>query len=141
MANLLETVTKSGDFTVLLKAIKAAELEDTLNGEGSLTIVAPTDEAFAKLTPASRDALFENIPKLKRVVLYHVFLGDVRAEDLAEIDEAPTVEGSIVAIHRSTGSIQINDARVTHSDLIADNGVIHKIDTVLMPAILEHEYD
>jgi uncharacterized surface protein with fasciclin (FAS1) repeats len=141
MANLLETVSNSGDFTVLLKAIKAAELEDTLNSEGSMTIVAPTDAAFAKLTPASRDALFENIPKLKRVVLYHVFLGDVRAEDLAEIDEAPTVEGSIVAIHRSTGAIQINDARVTQTDLIADNGVIHKIDTVLMPAIREHEYD
>jgi uncharacterized surface protein with fasciclin (FAS1) repeats len=141
MANLLETVSKSDDFTVLLKAIKAAELEDTLNGEGSMTIVAPTDDAFAKLTAESRDALFENIPKLKRVVLYHVFLGDVRAEDLAEIDEAPTVEGSIVAIKRSAGETHINDARVTQTDLIVDNGVIHKIDTVLMPAILEHEYD
>lgn len=141
MANLLETVSKSGDFTVLLKAIKAAELEDTLNSEGSMTIVAPTDAAFAKLTVESRDALFENIPKLKRVVLYHVFMGDVRAEDLAEIDEAPTVEGSIVAIHRSKGAIQVNDAQVTQTDLIADNGVVHKIDTVLMPAILEHEYD
>jgi uncharacterized surface protein with fasciclin (FAS1) repeats len=125
----------------LLKAIQATELEDTLNSEGSLTIVAPTDEAFAKLTPESRDELFANLPKLKRVVLYHVILGDVRAEDLAEINEAPTMEGSIVAILRSAGETKINDARIIQSDLIADNGVIHKIDTVLMPAILEHEYD
>jgi uncharacterized surface protein with fasciclin (FAS1) repeats len=141
MANLLEIIAQSGDFTVLSKAIKAAELEDTLNSEGSLTIVAPTDEAFAKLTPESRDALFNNISKLKRIVLYHVISGDVRAEDFAEIAEAPTVEGSIVAIHRSAGETQINDARVTQTDLIADNGVLHKIDTVLMPGILEHEYD
>jgi uncharacterized surface protein with fasciclin (FAS1) repeats len=141
MANLLETATKSGDFTILLKAIKATELEDTLNSEGSFTIVAPTDDAFAKLPQASSDALFENIPKLKRILLYHVVMGDVRAEDLAEIDEAPTMEGSIIAIKRSTGKIHINDAQVTQTDIIADNGVIHTIDTVLMPAILEHEYD
>lgn len=141
MANLLETATKSGNFTILLKAIKATELEDTLNSEGSFTIVAPTDDAFAKLPQASSDALFENIPKLKRILLYHVVMGNVQAEDLAEIDEAPTMEGSIIAIKRSAGKIHINDALVTQTDIIADNGVIHTIDTVLMPAILEHEYD
>jgi uncharacterized surface protein with fasciclin (FAS1) repeats len=141
MANLLETASQSGDFTVLLKAINTAGLEDTLDSEGSFTIVAPTDDAFARLPQGSIDELLQNIPKLKRVLLYHVVMGDVRSDDLAEIDEAPTVEGSIVAIHRSAGEIRINDALVTQSDIIADNGVIHKIDTVLMPAILEHEYD
>jgi uncharacterized surface protein with fasciclin (FAS1) repeats len=141
MANLLETATKSGNFTILLKAIKATELEDTLNSEGSFTIVAPTDDAFAKLPQASSDALFENISKLKRILLYHVVMGNVQAEDLAEIDEAPTMEGSIIAIKQSAGKMHINDALVTQTDIIADNGVIHTIDTVLMPAILEHEYD
>jgi uncharacterized surface protein with fasciclin (FAS1) repeats len=141
MANILETATRSGDFTALLKAIKATELEDTLNSEGSFTIVAPTDEAFAKLPPADVDALFANLPKLKRIVLYHAMLGDVRSDDLAEIDEAPTVEGSVIVIKRADGKIHINDALVTQMDILADNGVIHKIDTVLMPAILAHEYD
>ena len=141
MANLLETAAKSGDFKILLKAIKATELEDTLNSEGSFTIVAPTDAAFEKLPSADRDALFANIPKLKRIVLYHVIMGNVQAEDFAEIDEAPTVEGSIVAIKRADGKVHVNDGLVTQADIIADNGVIHTIDTVLMPAILEHEYD
>jgi uncharacterized surface protein with fasciclin (FAS1) repeats len=130
MANILETATKSGDFTTLLKAIKATELEDTLNSEGSFTIVAPTDDAFAKLPAADRDALFANIPKLKRIVLYHAVLGNVQSD-----------EGSVIAIKRAGGKIHINDALVTQMDILADNGVIHKIDTVLMPAILAHEYD
>jgi uncharacterized surface protein with fasciclin (FAS1) repeats len=141
MANILEIATKSGEFTTLLKAIKATELEDTLNSEGSFTIVAPTDDAFAKLPSADRDALFANLPKLKRIVLYHAVLGNVQSDDLAEIDEAPTVEGSVIAIKRTGGKIHINDALVTQMDILADNGVIHKIDTVLMPAILAHEYD
>jgi uncharacterized surface protein with fasciclin (FAS1) repeats len=141
MANILEIATKSGDFTTLLKAIKATELEDTLNSEGSFTIVAPTDDAFAKLSSADRDDLFANIPKLKRIVLYHAVLGNIQSDDLAEIDEAPTVEGSVIAIKRAGGKIHINDALVTQMDILADNGVIHKIDTVLMPAILAHEYD
>jgi uncharacterized surface protein with fasciclin (FAS1) repeats len=141
MANLIETATQSGNFELLLKAIKATELEDTLNSEGSFTIFAPTDEAFGKLPSADREALLENIPKLKRIVLYHVVMGNVQSDDLAEIAEAPTMEGSIVAIERSGGKILVNGASVTQTDIIADNGVIHTIDTVLMPAILEHEYD
>lgn len=141
MASLLEIAEKSGEFTTLLKAINVAELEGILNGEGSLTILAPTDDAFDRLPTATRESLFDNIPKLKRILLYHVISGDVRAEDLAEIDEAPTVEGSIVAIHQEAGKTHVNDALVTAVDTIADNGVIHKIDTVLMPAIIEHEYD
>jgi uncharacterized surface protein with fasciclin (FAS1) repeats len=141
MANLLETAAKSGNFSVLLKAIKTAKLEDTLNGEGSWTLLAPTDAAFDRLPAAESAALFANLPKLKRVLLYHVVMGDVRAEDLAEINEAPTVEGSIVAIHSTPTETRVNDALVTAVDTIADNGVLHQIDTVLMPGILEHEYD
>ncbi len=141
MANLLETASKSGNFNTLLTAIKATELEETLDSEGSFTIVAPTDAAFEKLPSADREALFANIPKLKRIVLYHVVMGNVQSDDLAEIDEAPTMEGSIIAIKRADGKVHINDALVTQTDIIADNGVIHTIDTVLMPAILEHEYE
>jgi uncharacterized surface protein with fasciclin (FAS1) repeats len=141
MANLLETASTAGEFSTLLQAIDLAELAPTLNAEGSYTLLAPTDAAFAKLPAADRDALLENIPKLKRVLLYHVIPGDVRAEDLIEIDEAPTAEGSIVAIQHSPDRIRVNDAIVTSIDTIADNGVIHAIDTVLMPGILEGEYN
>lgn len=141
MSDLLEIASQSGDLTVLLKAIRAAGLENTLRGEGSFTLLAPTDDVFGEWPPESLNSLLENIPKLKRVLLYHVFFGDVRSDDLAEIDEAPTVEGSIVAIEHSEGKIQVNDAQVTELDLLASNGVIHKINAVLIPTIASHEYD
>jgi uncharacterized surface protein with fasciclin (FAS1) repeats len=141
MSNLLEMASQSGDLTLLLKAIHLAELTDTLNSEGSFTILAPTDNVFGQWPQEEIDSLFENIPKLKRVLLYHVLFGDVRSDDLAEIDEAPTVEGSIVAIEHSEGKIFVNDAQVTELDLLASNGVIHKISAVLVPTIASHEYD
>jgi uncharacterized surface protein with fasciclin (FAS1) repeats len=141
MSDLLEVASQSGDLTVLLKAIRTAELEKTLRGEGSFTLLAPTDDVFAEWPPEELNALLENIPKLKRILLYHVLFGDVRSDDFAEIDEAPTVEGSIVAIEHSDGKILVNDAQVTKLDLLASNGVIHKINTVLIPTIASHEYD
>jgi uncharacterized surface protein with fasciclin (FAS1) repeats len=141
MANLLETLSNAGEFTILLKAIHVAGLEEILNSEGSFSLFAPTDEIFAQWPQEELDLLLQNIPKLKRVLLYHVVFGDVRSDDLTQIDEAPSVEGSILDIYHSEEQIRVNDALVTELDLIADNGVIHKISAVLMPAIIAHEYD
>jgi uncharacterized surface protein with fasciclin (FAS1) repeats len=141
MSHLLETASKSSDLTLLSKGIQLAELTEILNSEGSFTILAPTDDAFRQLPPEELDSLFENVPKLKRILLYHVLFGDVRSDDLMEIDEAPTVEGSIIAINHLEGKIHVNDAQVIELDLLADNGVLHKIDTVLIPTIASHEYD
>ncbi|MER3433349.1 MAG: fasciclin [Leptolyngbya sp. ERB_1_1] len=136
MANLLQTASEAGSFKTLLSAIDkagiAAELE---NADETLTLLAPTDEAFAKLPEGTLDELLQDLPKLRRVLSYHVLSGDVRFEDLTEIDEAPTLEGSVIAVDHGD-SIRVNDIRVTQSDILADNGVIHAIDGVLMPAIL-----
>jgi uncharacterized surface protein with fasciclin (FAS1) repeats len=141
MSNLLEIASKSSDLTLLSKGIQLAELTGTLNSEGSFTILAPTDDAFRQLPPEELDALFENVPKLKRILLYHVLFGDVRSDDLIEIEEAPTMEGSIIAVDHLDGKVHVNDAQVTELDLLASNGVIHKIDAVLIPMIASHEYD
>ncbi|NJO79037.1 MAG: fasciclin domain-containing protein [Cyanobacteria bacterium RM1_2_2] len=135
MADLLETAAKAGQFKTLIEAIEAAGLTETLSAEGPFTILAPTDQAFSHLPDGELDRLKQNISELKQVLLYHVVFGDVRAEDLAQIREAPTVEGSIVVVEHSEG-IKINDATVMKTDILTDNGVIHIIDTVLVPTIL-----
>jgi uncharacterized surface protein with fasciclin (FAS1) repeats len=136
MANLVETAAQAGNFKTLLAAVEAAGVGDLLTSEGPFTILAPTDEAFAKLPDGALDELLQDHPKLKRVIMYHLLPGDVRSDDLAQIDEAPTEEGSIVAIEHSNGSTQINDATVVKTDILAANGVIHVIDAVLMPTML-----
>jgi len=138
MPNLLQTAETAG-FKTLLSLVTATDLTDTLNSPGPYTVLAPTDEAFAKLPPGTLEGLQKDIPTLKRIVAYHVFFGDVRSDDLAEIDEAPTVEGSVVGIERADGGIKINDAKVTQTDILTDNGVIHVIDTVLMPGLVVAE--
>ncbi|MCV3215025.1 fasciclin domain-containing protein [Plectonema radiosum NIES-515] len=137
MANLVETAVKAGNFNTLLKAVKATKLdEEILNTPGSYTVFAPTDEAFAKLPEGTIEALLQDIPKLKKIVAYHVSFGDVRSDDLAQIDEAETVEGSVLAIESADGKIKVNDANVLKTDILTDNGVIHVIDQVLMPAMV-----
>ena len=138
MANLVETAQQAGNFTTLIKAIQAAELVEILTGSGPYTVFAPTDEAFAKLGEGTLESLIDNIPKLKRIVSYHVTFGDVRAEDLMEIGEAETFEGSVLAIESADG-IKVNDASVLQTDILTDNGVIHVIDTVLIPALVAAE--
>ncbi len=138
MADLVETTEQAG-FKTLARVIAAAELAEILKTPGPYTVFAPTDEAFGKLPSGTLSALLEDIPKLKRIVSYHVTFGDVRAEDLMEIAEAETVEGSIVAIESSDGTIKVNDAQVLQSDILTDNGVIHVIDTVLIPALVAAE--
>lgn len=137
MANLVETAVQAGNFNTLLKAVKATKLdEEILNTPGSYTVFAPTDEAFAKLPEGTLDALLQDIPKLKKIVAYHVSFGDVRSDDLAQIEEAETVEGSVLAIESADGKIKVNGANVLKMDILTDNGVIHVIDQVLMPAIV-----
>ncbi|MBW4559831.1 MAG: fasciclin domain-containing protein [Mojavia pulchra JT2-VF2] len=136
MADLVETAINAGNFNTLVKAVEAAGLTEILKSPGSLTIFAPTDEAFAKLPEGSLDSLLQDIPKLKKIVTYHVAPGDVRSDDLAQIEEAETLEGSILAIESADGAIKVNDANVLTTDILADNGVIHVIDAVLIPAMV-----
>lgn len=138
MADIVETAVNAGNFKTLVKAVEAAELVDILKSPGPYTVFAPTDEAFANLPEGTLESLLQDIPKLKRILTYHVAFGDVRAEDLVQIEEAETVEGSIVAID-STDGIKVNDANVVKSDILADNGVVHVIDTVLIPALVAAE--
>ncbi len=136
MADLLETAVKAGNFNTLVKAVDAVQLRETLESPGPLTIFAPTDEAFAKLPEGTLDSLLQDIPKLKKIVTYHVVFGDVRSDDLGQINEAETVEGSVLAIESADGIFKVNDAPILKTDILADNGTIHVIDTVLMPAIV-----
>ncbi len=134
MADIVDTAVKAGSFSTLVTAIKAAELVDTLKGAGPFTVFAPTDEAFAKLPNGTVDALLNDIPKLKKILTYHVVSGKVKAADFSLTQKsATTVEGSEVKIDASNGSVKVNDATVSTPDIDADNGVIHIIDTVLIP--------
>jgi uncharacterized surface protein with fasciclin (FAS1) repeats len=141
MANLVDTVTDAGSFSTFMKAVEVAGVRETLEAPGPFAILAPTNDAFAKLAPGELDALLSNIHKLKQVLMYHVLFGDVRSDDLAEIREAPTVEGSVVIINHEHGEIQVNDATVLKTDMLADNGVVHAIDKVLIPTMIGENAD
>lgn len=133
MADIVDTAVSTGDFTTLVAAVKAANLVDTLKGKGPFTVFAPTDAAFAKLPEGTVDGLLKDIPKLKKILTYHVVSGKVMAADVTKLKSATTVEGSDVKIDASKG-VKVNESTVTTADVAADNGVIHIIDTVLMPA-------
>jgi uncharacterized surface protein with fasciclin (FAS1) repeats len=133
MADIVDTAVGAGSFTTLVAAVKAAGLVDTLKGTGPFTVFAPTDEAFAKLPAGTVEALLKDIPKLKKILTYHVVSGKVMAADVVKLKSAKTVEGSEVKIDASNG-VKINDSKVVTPDVAADNGVIHIIDAVLLPA-------
>lgn len=136
MADLVETAINAGNFNTLVKAAEATNLIEVLKSPGSFTLFAPTDEAFANLPEGTLESLLQDIPKLKKIVAYHVASGDVRSDDLVQINEAPTLEGSIVAIESAGGKIKVNNANILKTDILTDNGVIHIIDAVLMPAMV-----
>ena len=136
MADIVETAINSGLFNTLVKAVEAADLVDLLKAEGPYTVFAPVDAAFERMPEGALDELLQDIPKLKKILAYHVVPGDVRSDNLLEIDEAPTVEGSVLVIDSSNG-YKVNQALVLQPDILADNGVIHAIDSIVMPAILE----
>jgi uncharacterized surface protein with fasciclin (FAS1) repeats len=133
MADIVDTAVAAGSFTTLAAALKAAGLVETLKGKGPFTVFAPTDEAFAKLPAGTVDGLLKDIPALKKILTYHVVSGKVMAADVAKMKSATTVEGSDLKIDATKG-VKINDSMVTKADVAADNGVIHIIDSVLMPA-------
>jgi uncharacterized surface protein with fasciclin (FAS1) repeats len=135
IGNIAAIATGSGQFNTLLAAIRAAELEATLNGAGPFTVFAPTDAAFDKLPAATLQRLLrpENRAALRQVVSYHVISGRVPSSGLmGKTMTSPTVEGSSVSIEGRNG-VTVNNARVIQADIAADNGLIHSIDTVLMP--------
>ncbi|MEH1871148.1 fasciclin domain-containing protein [Nostoc sp.] len=136
MADLVETAISAGNFNTLVKAAEAANLIEILKSPGSFTLFAPTDEAFANLPEGTLESLLQDIPKLQKIVAYHVASGDVRSDDLVQINEAQTLEGSIVAIESANGKFKVNNANVIKTDILTDNGVIHVIDAVLMPAMV-----
>ncbi len=133
MKNIVEIAAGSDQFKTLVAAVKAAGLVDTLQGTGPFTVFAPTDEAFAKLPPGTVDALLKDLPKLQAVLTYHVVAGKVLAKDVVGLKSAKTVQGSDIHIDASHG-VKINNATVTKADIEASNGVIHVIDTVLLPS-------
>ena len=135
-SNIVETAVADGRFTTLVAAVQAAGLAEALSGEGPLTVFAPTDAAFAKLPAGTVESLLTDIPALTNILLYHVVDGRVLAADVAELETAPTLQGSDVIITvEADGTIKINDATVVISDILTSNGVIHVIDTVLLPPV------
>ena len=127
----------AAQFKTLVAAVKAADLVDTLKGEGPFTVFAPTDEAFAKLPPGTVEELLkpENKDKLKAILTYHVVAGKVMAADVVKLNgrNVKTVQGNPVAIQVNGGAVMVGKAKVTKTDIVTSNGVIHVIDTVLLP--------
>ncbi|QDV89247.1 Immunogenic protein MPT70 precursor [Phycisphaerae bacterium RAS2] len=130
--DLVETARNAGSFKTLLTALDAAGLTDTLRSEGPFTVFAPTDDAFAKLPKGTLDSLLKDKKKLASILTYHVVPGRVMAADVVKLKEAKTVQGQSVKIDTSSG-VQVDGARVIKPDVKSDNGVIHVIDTVILP--------
>ena len=132
--DIVATATEAGSFKTLLTAAKAAGLVETLQGPGPFTVFAPTDEAFAALPAGTLDGLLKDPEALKKVLLYHVVSGKVSADQVVGLTAATTVEGSPIAIKVVDGSVLLNDkTKVVKTDIGASNGVIHVIDSVLLP--------
>jgi transforming growth factor-beta-induced protein len=133
--DIVDTAVKAGSFKTLAAALKAAGLVDTLKGKGPFTVFAPTDEAFAKLPAGTVETLLEpeNKDKLAAILTYHVVAGNVMAADVVKLNHAKTVQGSTVKFTVADGKVVVNDANVVKTDIACGNGVIHVIDTVLIP--------
>lgn len=134
MQDVVDTAVAAGDFKTLVTAVKAAGLVDTLKGAGPFTVFAPTDAAFAKVPKAQLDALLADRAALTKLLTYHVVSGKVMAADIKgkNLTTAKTVQGGSLKIDASQG-VKVDDARVVKADVQASNGVIHAIDTVMMP--------
>ena len=133
-ADIVDTAS-AGGFNTLVAAVKAAGLVDTLKGAGPFTVFAPTDAAFAKLPPGTLESLLkpENKAKLQAILTYHVVAGKVMAQDVVKLDSAKTVEGESLTIKTMDGGVMVDNAHVTKTDIVTSNGVIHVIDTVMLP--------
>lgn len=131
--DIVDTAVAAGSFNTLATALKAAGLVETLKGKGPFTVFAPTDDAFKKLPAGTLEKLLADKAQLTKVLTYHVVSGKVMAADVVKLTEAKTVEGSSVKIAVRDGKVKVNDSNVVKTDVGASNGVIHVIDTVLLP--------
>ena len=129
---IVEVAASNGSFNTLVAAVKAAGLAETLSGPGPLTVFAPTDAAFAKLPPGTVDALLKDVPKLKAILTYHVVAGKVMAKDV-KTGMVKTVNGQSLNVVANASGVTVDGAKVTATDVAASNGVIHVIDTVVLP--------
>lgn len=133
--DIVDTAAGAGEFTTLAAALDAAGLVSTLKGEGPFTVFAPTDAAFAKLPAGTVENLLkpENKQQLVDILTYHVVPGKVMASDVVGLDEAKTVNGKMIDVQAEGGTVKVNEANVTATDVAASNGVIHVIDQVILP--------
>ena len=133
--DIVDTAVAAGSFGTLAKALAAADLVDTLKGAGPFTVFAPTDAAFAKLPAGTVESLLkpENKAKLRRILTYHVVPGKVLAADVVKMNSAKAVSGDTITVAAKGGTVTVDNARVVKTDILATNGVIHVIDTVIMP--------
>ncbi len=134
-SDIVDTAIGAGSFNTLVAAVQAAGLVETLKGPGPFTVFAPTDAAFAKLPPGTVESLLEprNRARLREILTYHVVAGKVTAEQVVELDSAPTVQGKSLPIRTDHSTVRVGEARVTQTDIHCTNGVIHVIDAVLIP--------
>jgi len=132
-ADIVDTAVAAGSFKTLVTAVQAAGLVDTLKSDGPFTVFAPTDEAFAKLPAGTVEALLKDKEKLTAILTYHVVSGKVMASDVVKLSSATTVQGQDLAISTKNG-VQVGSANVVKTDIETSNGVIHVIDTVLIPS-------
>jgi uncharacterized surface protein with fasciclin (FAS1) repeats len=123
----------AGSFKTLATAMEAAGLVETLKGRGPFTVFAPTDEAFAKLPAGTVESLLKDKEKLTKLLLYHVVSGRVMAKDVVKLKSAKTAQGASVQITASGGKVMVDNANVIKTDVVASNGLIHVIDTVIIP--------
>ena len=130
--DIIETATSAGSFKTLVTAIDAAGLTETLKGKGPFTVFAPTDDAFNKLPPGTLDALLKDKDKLAQILTYHVVPGAVMAKDVKPGD-VPTANGKPLKVTADGGRVKVDNANVVKTDIAADNGVIHVIDSVIIP--------
>ena len=131
--DIVETAVAAGSFKTLVAAVQAAGLVETLKGKGPFTVFAPTDEAFAKLPAGTVEALLKDKAKLAAILTYHVVPGDVRAAQVVKMTSAKTVNGQSLTFSTNGGSVSVDKAKVVKTDILASNGVIHVIDTVVLP--------
>lgn len=133
--DIVDTAAGAGSFTTLVAALQAADLVETLRGDGPFTVFAPTDDAFSKLPAGTLESLLEpkNKAKLQAILTYHVVAGNVMASEVVNLSSAKTVNGKTLKIRVNNGSVMIDNAKVIKTDIATSNGVIHIIDTVVIP--------
>jgi transforming growth factor-beta-induced protein len=131
--SIVETAVAAGQFNTLVTAVKSADLVETLSSPGPFTVFAPTDDAFAKLPEGTVESLLQNKDKLKSILTYHVVSGKVMASDVVNLESAATVNGKQVTIKAEGDTVMVDNAKVVKTDIDCTNGVIHVIDTVILP--------